>query len=279
MDLIKVADDSVRIFKKNSPKILLITGIGLGAVAIAGSGLASFKAYEVIDDIHKDPRIRSKKDLAKAYLTKVIPLYIPVAIAEAGSVICLVKSYDINAKRLAAATAIAEVSVETLNMFKRKAEKELGEKRIKELEKEVLEEQQKKDEEKRESSDSKDINIKDTDVIWFHDTLTGQEFVSTITNITRANCKFLERMNAEMFMSKNEWLDILKEYTFNANDGEYQVHTVPDGDDVGWFRGETVHVYTEKVKKNDRGIPSIYLEYSSRPEPRFSDKLGQLHRW
>lgn len=279
MDLIKVADDSVKIFKKNSPKILLVTGIGLGAVAIAGSGLASFKAYEIIDDIHKDPRIRSKKDLAKAYLTKVIPLYIPVAIAEAGSVVCLVKSYDINAKRLAAATAIAEVSVETLNMFKRRAEKELGEKRIKELEKEVLEEQQKKDEEKRESSDSKDINIKDTDVIWFHDTLTGQEFVSTITNITRANCKFLERMNAEMFMSKNEWLDILKEYTFNANDGEYQVHTVPDGDDVGWFRGETVHVYTEKVRKNDRGIPSIYLEYSSRPEPRFSDKLGQLHRW
>ena len=279
MNLLEVAGESLDLAKKHSPKLLLIFGIGLGGTAVVGSGLASFKASEIIKDIHSDPKSKDKKQLTKAYLTRIVPLYIPIVVLEAGSVVCLVKSYDINAKRLAAATALAEVSVETLNMFKRKAEKELGEKRIKELEKEVLEEQQKKDEENRESSDSKDINIKDTDVIWFHDTLTGQEFVSTITNITRANCKFLERMNNEMFMSKNEWLDILKEYTFNANDGEYQVHTVPDGDDVGWFRGETVHVYTEKVKKNDRGIPSIYLEYSSRPEPRFSDKLGQLHRW
>lgn len=279
MDLLKIAGEAVDYAKEHSPKLLLIFGIGLGGASVVCSGVASFKASNIVNDIHNDPKNKDKKELTKAYATRVVPLYIPVLVCGAGSVICLVKSYDINAKRLAAATAFIEISTQAYKAYREKTQKLIGEEKVKEIEKEIIEEQSAK---KKDEENTKDISIvKDSDVVWFHDTLTGQEFVSTITNVIRANNKFLERMNIEMFMSKNEWIDILKEYTFNANDGEYQVHPVPDGDDVGWFKGETLHIYTDKVKKNDRGIPSIYLEYSARPEPRFSNKLSEVYnrRW
>lgn len=274
MDLMNIAEGSVDLLKKNSPKILLGLGIGLGVFAVGGCGAASFKAADVIKDIHSDPYIcNDKKKLLTAYAKRVIPLYIPVVLAETGSVVCLVKSYDIMDKRLLAATAFAEVSVEALNMFKKKAKEALGEEKVKELEQEVKEEQAKQDDIQREEGNS------NYDVQWFHDSLTGQEFVSTITNVTRANLKFVERMSNELFMSKNEWLDILKEYTFNAHDGEYQVEQVPDGDDIGWFRGETVHVYTEKLGKTKLGgHPCIILTYSADPRPRF-DRMGSKYAW
>lgn len=274
-NLIEVANGSIDILKKNLPKVLLVTGIGTGIGAVAASGIASFKASEVIKDIQCDPACDDKKVAFKNYMTRVVPLYIPVAILEAGSIVCLVKSYDINAKRLAAATALAEVSIETFKLYKEKTKRILGEEKVKELEKEIEDDEKRKDEEKR-NDPNKLISHPECDVQWFRDSLTGQEFVSTINNITRANLKFVERMSYEMQMSKNEWLDILKDYTFNARDGEYQVSTVPDGDDVGWLYGETVHVYTDKVGKTKLGFPCIILTYSSTPKSGFRDRFNHI---
>lgn len=270
-NLIEVANTSVDILRKNLPKVLLVTGIGAGIGAVTASGLASYKASEIIKDIQCDPACDDKKVAFKNYMTRVVPLYIPVAILEAGSIVCLVKSYDINAKRLAAATALAEMSIETFKLYKEKTKRLLGEEKVKELEKEVQEEQEHRDEEKRFNSAEPQV---DCNVQWFRDSLTGQEFVSTINNITRANLKFVERMGYEMQMSKNEWLDILKDFTFNARDGEYQVSTVPDGDDVGWLYGETIHVYTDKVGKTKLGFPCIILTYSSTPKSGFRDRFN-----
>ena len=267
-DLIKVANGSVDILKKNSPKILLVSGIGLGALAVAGSGLASFKASDILRDIHEDPEIcNNKKKLAGAYAKRILPLYIPVAFLEAGSVICLVKSYDINAKRLAAVTALAEVSVETLRLYKEKAKKAIGEEKVKELEEEVKKEQESKDEIKRnESTDEKFYNY---DIQWFHDTLSDLDFLSTENNITRANLKLAERLNSEMQLSKNDWLDILKEHSIPVND-KFMIGPVPDGEQVGWVWGQTIHVYMDKVGKTKIGNhPCIMLSYSTRPFENF----------
>ena len=274
-NLMDISRMSVEKIKKNSPKILLFLGIGTGVLAVAGSGIASFKAAEIITDIHNDPRIKTKKDLVKAYAKNVIPLYIPVLILETGSIICLVKSYDINAKRLAAATALAEISTETLRIFREKAKEKLGDEKYEQLEEEVRKDQEKNDEIKASNGD-----IPCYDVVWFHDTLTGQEFVSTPANVLRASIKFSHRMQNENYMTKNDWISILKEYTLTPHDGTYQVHEVPDGQDVGWFRSETVDIYMNKVRKNDKGLPCIYLEYYPEPTSRW-DSLGKhgLHSW
>lgn len=276
-NIMDISRESVNKIRKSSPKILLWVGIGTGVLAVAGSGLASFKAAEVITDIHNDPRIKTRKDLVIAYAKHVVPLYIPVAILEGTSVLCLVKSYDINAKRLAAATALAEISTETLRVFREKAKERLGEEKYEKLEQEVREEQNKNDETKVEYCKN---DIPCYDVVWFHDTLTNQEFVSTPANVLRACIKFSHRMENEHYMTKNDWIDILKEYTLTPHDGTYQIHEVPDGQDVGWFRSETVEVYMDKIKKSDKGLPCIYLEYYPEPTSRF-ESLGKhgLHSW
>ena len=78
MNLIEIADGSIQLLKKHSPKILLFTGIGLGVGAVGLSGVASFKAAEIVEDIHRDPMCDDKKYAAKQYLKRIIPLYIPV---------------------------------------------------------------------------------------------------------------------------------------------------------------------------------------------------------
>lgn len=265
MNLLEVSNNSIDILKKHSPKILLIGGIGLGVLAVAGSGVASFKASEIVNDIHNDPTIRSKRDLAKAYATRIIPLYIPVAILEAGSVVCLVKSYDISAKRLAAATALAEVSVETLRLYREKAKKVIGEEKVKEIEKEVREEEKSKDDESRKAKSKDDEHFYNFDVQWFHDTLSNKDFLSTVNDITRANLEFAERLNSEMQMSLNDWLYILKQHSIWI-DNKPQIEPIEDGETVGWVMGQTVHVYTDKVGKTDVGShPCIMLTYSTRP--------------
>lgn len=266
-NLVEIADGSVDILRKHSPKILLVGGIALSVIAVAGSGAASFKASEILQDIHNDPFVcNDKKQLAKAYATRILPLYIPVALAEAGSVICLVKSYDINAKRLAAATALAEVSVETLRLYKEKAKKVLGEEKVKDLEEEIKKEQQAKDEANRKDSDGE--SFYNYDLQWFRDSLSEQEFLSTVNDITRANLKFSEKLNACMQMSKNDWLDILHDYSTPVND-RYMVGAVPGGENEGWVWGQTMHVYMDKVGKTKVGNhPCIILTYSDRP---FSD--------
>lgn len=275
-EILTAADEAVAILKKNSPKILLVSGIGLSVAAAATSGLVSYKAADIVRDIKCDPRCDDKKEATKAYFKRVVPLYIPVAILEAGSVVCLVKSYDINAKRLAAATALAEVSMETLRIFKDKAKKELGEEKVKEIEQEVIEEQNKVDEKRR---DNPDISSKNSDVVWFRDSITKQEFVSTINNVTRANLKLVERMSYEYEISVNEWMDILKDYTFNADDGEYQVDHVCGGDDIGWYRGETIEVRVDKLGKTKTGMPCFVLEYSAKPKAGYRDRYYEGHRW
>lgn len=252
--------------RKNSPKILLGAGLALELGAIVASGNASFKAHDVIDDIHRDPRRKDKKWLTKQYALGVVPLYIPVLILGSGSAICLIKSYDINAKRLAAATALAEVSIDTLRLYKEKAKKQLGEEKFKELEEEV----------KKEHLETAKNDISDDqscDIQWFKDELTGQEFLCTKEQIVRANLEFSNRLQSEMMISVNEWIDILNDHSFTCGDNTYQLQHILDGDDRGWEQGYPIYMDCKKPGVTSRGKACLILEYSLPP------RLGYRHRY
>ena len=239
-NLIDIANESVGLLKEHSPKLLLGAGIALGVGAVGLSGAASFKAAEVVEDIHRDPMCEDRKYVAKQYLKRIVPLYIPVAIAETGSIICLVKSYDINAKRLAAATALAEVSMETLRIYRDKAKKVIGEEKAKQLDEEVREEQK--------NNDAKRAAIGDAncDIQWFKDEVTGQEFLSTKENILRAQCDLINKIHCEYKVSFNEFIDILNDYSLNCDkSGEYQLGQVLNGGQIGWEEGDYIRITFE----------------------------------
>lgn len=266
-NLIEIANGSVNLIKKNSPKILLVTGITLGVGAVGLSGVASFKAAEIVDDIHRDPLCDDKKYATKQYLKRIIPLYIPVAIAETGSIICLVKSYDINAKRLAAATALAEVSMETLRIYKEKAKKIIGEETAKKIDDEVREEQRQNDEKKVASGD---IN---SDIQWFKDEVTGQEFLSTRENILRAQCDLIHKLSWEYKVSFNEFIDLLNDYSFNCGrTDEWQLEQVLNGNQIGWEEGDDVHITFEpSLLKN--GKSCLKVCYNVPPRAGFKHRF------
>lgn len=253
-------------FRKNSPKILLGAGLVLELGAIIASGNASFKAHDIIKDIHDDPRSDDKKWLTKQYLLNVIPLYIPVAILGSGSAVCLIKSYDINAKRLAAATALAEVSIDTLRLYKQKAKETLGEEKVNEIEEKVREEHIQK----------AGQNLGDNgecDIQWFKDDLTGQEFLCTKEEIVRANLEFSQRMQVEMMMSVNDWIDILNDHAFNCGGDSYQLRHVLDGDERGWECGYPIYIDCKKPGTTSRGKSCFILEYSLPPRPGFRHRF------
>lgn len=264
MELMNIANDSVDILRKNSPKILLGTGITLGAGAIVASSIASFKASDIIKDIQCDVRFDDKKLARKEYIKRIVPLYIPVAVLEAGSVVCLVKSYNINAKRLAAATALAEMSIETFKLYKEQTKKMLGEEKVKELEQEVRKEKEDIREKKAASGDP------ECRVQWFKDELTGQEFLSTKEHIKDAALELNLKLHSEMYVSVNEWIDILNDEALKCND-EYPLTHVLNGDDTGWEEGYPIRVsYVQKngVETKD-GLSCFVLEYSLPPRPGF----------
>ena len=254
LETIKEASDgSVQILKKNSPKILLVTGIALGVGAVGLSGVASFKAAEIVEDIHRDPLCDDKKYALKQYAKRIIPLYIPVAITEVGSIICLVKSYDINAKRLAAATALAEVSMETLRIYKEKAKKVIGEETAKKIDDEVREQQKQDDEKKAASGDPC------SEIQWFKDEVTGQEFLSTRENILRAQCELINKLHCEFKVSFNEFIDILNDYSFSCDgSNEYQLEQILNGNQIGWEDGADINISFEpSVLKNGKSCLKV----------------------
>lgn len=273
MDIVKIANETVDFIDEKKPLILLGSGIFLGACTVGLCGAASFRASDVIKDIQEDEYLDSKGRL-KAYAKHVLPLYIPVVLVGTGAVICLVKSYDISTKRLAAATALAEVSIESLRIYREKTRKILGKEKAKEIEQEVLKEQKQRDTIKREQGVSTPFS---NDIHWYRESITNQEFLSTDINIVRANLDFSIEMGQDLLMSVNDWIDILNEYAFDfdnsAEGSTYKLTHKPDCDKKGWEYSCIPIVTCKKIEQRKDGQYVKILDYTYEPRLGFKNRV------
>ena len=266
MSIISTVNESAAFVDRKMPLVLLGSGIFLGVVTVAGTGIASFRASDIVAEINSDPRYRGKAKVG-AYLKNIIPLYIPVAITGAGAVVCLVKSYDINTKRLAAATALAEVSIETLRLYRERAKKVLGEDKEKELAEEVKQEKIFKPKE----SEEEKVQPK-SDIIWFVDSITKQEFLSTREAIKDAALELNLQLHSGMYVSIDEWMDILNENCcFKIGDGPLLKHQDYFGDQNGWREGYPVYVDFTDYHTAD-GKPALKIGYNVPPIMNYRER-------
>ena len=267
MDILNVANESVQILNKKAPLILLGTGIALEVGTIGLAGIASYHACDIVRDIRMDPRYdNDKKGAFKAYAKNLIPIYIPVVLTATASVICLVKSYDINTKRLAAATAFAEMSLETLRIYKEKAKKAIGEEKEKELTESVKEE-------KIFNKDENGNLLPKSDIVWFIDGITQQEFMSTREAIKDAELELNLKLHSEMFVNIDEWVDILNDHSFSI-DGEncYRLrHDEYFGNIHGWREGYPVRISLIDSHTLD-GKPAYKLDYNLTPLSEYRER-------
>ena len=268
MNFINVANESLEILDKKAPLILLATGIGLEVGTIGLTAVASYHACDIVREIRMDPAYDGDKRAAfKAYAKKLVPIYIPILIAGTGSVICLIKSYDINTKRIAAATALAEMSFETLKLYKERTKKLIGEEKEKEITKAVQEEKIfKKDEEGN--------LLPKSDVVWFIDGITQQEFLSTREAIKDAELELNLKLHSEMYVSIDEWIDILNDHNFSATDGNdcYRLkHDEYFGNMHGWREGYPVRISLLDSHTSD-GKPAYKIDYNLRPLMEYRER-------
>ena len=269
MDIIKTINDASRFVDKKAPLVLLGSGIALGGCAVIFTGVASFETSDIVRDIRENPQKygNNKKAIALAFAKRVIPLYIPVAIVGAGSVVCLVKSYDISTKRLAAATALAEVSIETFRLYKEQAKKVLGEEKEKEISEAVKKEKIFKPKESEELEAEPN-----SDVIWFVDSITNQEFLSTREAIKDAALELNLKLHSEMYVSIDEWIDILNSNSYFIRDGSYQLeHQGYFGNQNGWREGYPVYVnFIDFHTKS--GHPALKIDYNVPPIMNYRER-------
>lgn len=267
-ELLRVATNSTELLREKSPLILLIGGIGLGIGAVGLSGVASYKAAKIVKDIREDPACDDPRIAALTYAKRIIPLYIPVALVGTGSVVCLVKSYDINAKRLAAATALAEISIETFKMYREKAKKVLGE----EAEEKIREEVKKEKIFKPTESEEETVPQPKSDIIWFVDSITKQEFLSTREAIKDAALELNLQLHSGMYVSIDEWMDILNENCcFKIGDGPLLKHQDYFGDQNGWREGYPVYVDFTDYHTAD-GKPALKIGYNVPPIMNYRER-------
>ena len=262
MDIIKAVNETGMYIDKKAPLILLGSGIVLGTCTVGLGCAASFKASDIVKDIRDNPLQygTSKKSIALAFAKKVVPLYIPVAIVGAGSVVCLVKSYDISTKRLAAATALAEVSIETFRLYKEQTRKLLG----KEKEQEISEAVRKEKIFKPDKDEEGQLVTK-SNVHPFIDSITNQSFFSTMDAVKEAELELNLRLHSEMYISIDEFMDILNDVCCMSIGGERTLqHQEYFGNQNGWREGYPIRFSYVDSHLTD-GTPATKITYNLPP--------------
>lgn len=250
MDLTEIANNSIDILKQNSPKLLLVAGIGSSIGATALCGINTVKAVETVNDIRTNPKYDnySKGKLAGVYAKELVPLYAPVVILAGAGAACSIGSYNIQTKRLAASVAALELSTEAYRAARRGIKTVYGKEGLKEVDKAVAEEEAKK---KQDGEDNVCV-VYGKDIL-FHDLATNTFFMSNKDDICEAVTEFNSSIVNYVNVSVNEWADML------------DIPHVSFGDDMGWDgRYMPLRItYTADIAPN--GKPCLAINYNVPP--------------
>lgn len=122
--------------KKNLPTILTWTSAISTVGALYFTGKATVKAVRTYDELKKENKDISKKEILKA----VGPYYIPAAGFAAASVACSFSSNHINLKRQQILAGALFASNEALQAFRKKVTEKIGEDEVKQITKEQAQE-------------------------------------------------------------------------------------------------------------------------------------------
>lgn len=219
----KIAIDLKTSMAKHSPEIL--TGIGIaGMITMTVMAVkATPKALDIMTDIknqHKDDE--DKKEIGKAIVTKVAPVYIPAAITGALSVACIIGANSVNTRRNAALATAYTLSENALKEYQNKVVEVIGEKKEKTIKDAI-------------AKDHVDSNpVKNCEVLvtekgntLFYDNISGRYFTSDIEKVKKIVNELNRKMLSEMYISLNELYYELglrcteqgNELGFNINDG------------------------------------------------------------
>ena len=207
--LVKFAKPVTDVIAKNSPKILLATGIAGFVTTVAMAIHASEEGWEV----HRSHEWAREKDVdgknqyeywleeAKA----LVPVYLPTFLMGSASIACIVASSRIQAKRGAAALAAYSLAEKTLETYQEKVVERLGSDAEKEVRQETADKLAEEDLETPPFvAERVYVPTKDDGKEWFRDGFTGRYFRSTRERIREAEATINKRLSSEVTVNLRE---------------------------------------------------------------------------
>ena len=230
--LIYNANAANNYIRKNSPAILT----GLGIIGLVTSVVMTAKvAPKAHDILQRKKEEQQDKEMTKGQIiwddTKAVaPLYFPVALSVAVSSACIIGSYKISTKRLAAMSTAYILAESKLAEYQAKVIEKLGEDKEKLLRDEIKKEKIEQD------PYSKNEVIVDENGDLFYDLNGGRYFRCTEARLNKIESKLNRRLMLE------EWISL--------NDFYYEIGLNPTklGDDFGWNIEDEIDLeYSEHI--------------------------------
>lgn len=255
MTIKALATKGIRLVKKYSPEILLVTGIGTGIAAGYYAYKKSPKIHEYLDNVEErqanDIEVTKKEIITTVGKEMAIPLVLTVT-----SVTSFIASYKIQYSRIAGLSAALSATATEYERFQKRTKEVAGEKKYEEIRKPFEE----RVEETEEGGEVKKTYTIDSifDGIWWK----GSSFY--VSDDFEYNMQYVNSLKSELELSsfnKNGLVlnEVLEKLGFDKS---------REGALLGWidqdftFDTEVIHVdeYGTGEKK-----PEIYIKWTHKP--------------
>lgn len=266
----RLGKSALRIAEKCMPEVLLVIGIGgmitAGVMAVKATPIAEKclaeekkRARENHEGITEDEEknVNAKNcSMAPAEIVKATwRCYLPAITTAGMSIVCIVGAHSINTKRRAALAAACKVTETTLKEYRDKVISTVGD----EAEKEIIDAIAK--DKVADNPPPQNVIIAGNGSIPCMDILSGQYFMSSVSELERIANILNRRMRDEMYISLNDFYY------------EVGLRQTKVGDEVGWNidRGYIDLYFTSMITEDNR--PCLVVNYQIPPNYNYQ-RLG-----
>ena len=241
---------------KHSPEILM----GIGIAGMITTTVLAVKATPKALALIEEEKLRKYKETEDDTITKAEAVkvawkpYIPATVTGVASIMCLIGSSSVSARRTAALAAAYQISETALTEYREKVVETIGEKKEQLVRDKVAKERI----ENNPVSKSEVIITNDGITLCF-DPVSGRYFKSNIERIKRIENELNKRMLHDItgYVSLNEFYD------------ELGLEQTAIGDDLGWNVDNLIDIsFSSQIA--DNGEPSIVLDFRVAPKYGYS---------
>ena len=247
----------VKVVTDNSPAIL--TAMGVAGVITTGAltGRATIKAVRALDQVKldvaeaEDISVEEVKLHPSVIAETVWTFYIPVAIAGATSIACIVGAHSVHTKRNAALLSLYTLSDKAYNEYKDKTKEIFGEKETQKVSESIAQDQVAKN-----PPQSNEVLVLGNGSMLCYEPMTGRYFESDYEQIRKAVNDINRDLLSDMYVSLND---------FYSRIG---LPPTSMGEELGWTQDKPIEIEPTSVLSND-GRPCLSFTYVNNPVPGY----------
>lgn len=244
---------------KYSPAILIFLGITGMVSTVVMACKATPKAKELLDDLHcEQEELEEENTKIVQFATElkvVAPIYAPSVIMAGLSIACILGSYSISNKRIAALATAYSLSERTLHEYQNKVIETLGEKKEEKIRDDIA-----RDRVMNDPPSNHEVIITDRGEMLCYDSVSARYFMSNIDAIRKAEWTLNRRLLSEMYVSLNDFYD------------EIDIPQSKIGNEIGWNVDHSISFsFSSILTEND--TPCLVVDYDVCPRYDFRHLL------